>query len=169
MKKSKNEGFQPWQKTEVGPNRIYIPLGYTEKESFRGRTKFSEGQLFTFRDHQHVVCRAQRGQTLLMIKEREKFSQGKFCSSKKTVSFSSIPSEDTFFCCAGGCPPPVQKLVNRSIYRSPSGCPQFSNNINYGCPYSQGSPARPAIFQYLELQIPPVFRSSPQACYFPIT
>ena len=45
----------------VGTDGIYIPLGYTEKESFRGRTKFSEGQLFTFRDHQHVVCRAQRG------------------------------------------------------------------------------------------------------------
>ena len=41
--------------------RIYIPAGYTRKECFRGRTKLSEGQLFTFRNHQQVVCRAQRG------------------------------------------------------------------------------------------------------------
>ena len=40
---------------------LYVPLGYGRKERVRGRTKFSEGQIFTFRDHQQVVCRAQGG------------------------------------------------------------------------------------------------------------
>ena len=95
-----------------------------------------------------------------MIKEREKLAQGKFCSSKKTVSFRSIPSRDTFSCSAGGCPPPVQKLVNRSIYRTPFGCPLFPRiqlkieghrtfifkNPNYGCPQFLGAPLKIAGF-----------------------
>ena len=31
--------------------------------------------------------------------------QGKFCLSTKIVSFRSVPTGDTFFCSAGGCPP----------------------------------------------------------------
>ena len=45
---------------------------------------------------------------------------------------SSIPSWDTFFHSAGGFQPPVQKSVNRSIYRPPYGCLQF-----VGLPISQ--------------------------------
>ena len=52
---------------------------------------------------------------------------------------SSIPSWDTFFHSAGGCQPPVQKSVNRQIYRLRYGYPlffpcYFFNNWNYGCP-----------------------------------
>ena len=56
--------------------RIYVPLGYGRKERVRGRTKLSEGQIFTFRDHQHVVCQAQKGYTWLIIKKRKKLLQG---------------------------------------------------------------------------------------------
>ena len=60
---------------------------------------------------------------------------------------SSIPSWDTFFHSAGGFQPPVQKSVNRWIYRLRYGYPllfpcYFSNKWNYGCPQFPGVPLK---------------------------